>query len=425
MVNKSKKAARRRRKSRTMTIAFLLTAMLFAACVALPVGENISSSGAGGAPPSESDTAQPDVSSSEAPPEPDPEPLITTLRVSATGDNLIHDGLYLQAKKRAGGEGYDFAALYENIAPFYKDFDINWINQETLITDELPPSSYPCFCTPAAMGQTLYDIGWRVIAMSNNHAYDKGADGIAATRRFWASMPEDIVTTGLFAGEADYENIPIQEKDGVRIAYLAYTEHTNGLPTPSAAEANVIYTSETDVMERQIRLAREQADIVVVGVHWGVEGSHTVTDAQRALGQSFADWGADIIIGTHPHVIQPIETLTAAETGKVVPIAYSLGNFVSTQASADNLIGLILTYDITKITQPDGTSHAEVGNVHAVPMVMHYDTNYTNARAYLYRDYTEELAHTHGVRARYGGFSRDYIIQTLKEYIDEAYLVLE
>ncbi len=410
-----------------MAIAFLLTAMLFAACVALPVGKDMPSSGTGSAAPSGPDVTPSSTSEPETPsvPEPEPEPVVTTLRVSATGDNLIHDGLYLQAKKRAGGEGYDFAALYENVAPFYKDYDINWINQETLITDELAPSSYPCFCTPAAMGQTLYDIGWRVIAMSNNHAYDKGADGIAATRRFWASMPDDVVTTGLFAGEADYENIPIQEKDGVRIAYLAYTEHTNGLPTPSAAEANVIYTSETDVMERQIRLAREQADIVVVGVHWGVEGSHAVTDAQRALGQSFADWGADIIIGTHPHVIQPIETLTAAGTGKTVPIAYSLGNFVSTQASADNLIGLILTYDITKTTQPDGTSQSEVGNVHAVPMVMHYDANYTNARAYLYRDYTEELARTHGVRARYGGFSREYITQTLQKYIDGAYLVLE
>ena len=244
---------------------------------------------------------------------------MTTLRFSATGDNLIHDGLYLQARSRAGGEGYDFTALYENVAPFYKDFDINWINQETLVTDELPPSSYPCFCTPGALGRAVYDVGWRVISMSNNHSYDKGAQGIAATLRFWDDMPDDVVTTGLYAGEADYGNIPIQEKEGVRIAYLAYTETTNGLPTPSDAAANVIYTSQEDVIRQQIELARQQADIVVVGVHWGVEGSHTPTDAQHALGQKIADWGADVIIGTHPHVIQPVELLTAA--GKTVPIA--------------------------------------------------------------------------------------------------------
>ena len=98
-------------------------------------------------------------------PAPQPTPQVTRLRVSATGDNLIHDGLYLQAQKRAGGSGYDFTALYEHVAPFYQDFDINWINQETLVTDELPPSSYPMFCTPAALGRHMYDIGMRVVAM--------------------------------------------------------------------------------------------------------------------------------------------------------------------------------------------------------------------------------------------------------------------
>lgn len=413
----------RKFKTKMAPLALLLAfCVLLCACGA-PGAQNSEPTEQANAPasaPPVSSTPEPE---SKPEPEPEPEPIVTTLRFSATGDNLIHDGLYLQAGRRAGGDGYDFTALYENVAPFYQDFDINWINQETLVTDELPPSSYPCFCTPAALGREVYDVGWRVIAMSNNHAYDKGAAGIAATRRFWADMPGDVVTTGLFAGEADYDNIPIQEKDGVRIAYLAYTEHTNGLPTPSEAEANIIYTSEEDVIQRQIELASEQADVVVVGVHWGVEGSHNVTDAQRALGQKMADWGADVIIGTHPHVVQAVESLTAAD-GRNVPIAYSLGNFVSTQANADNLIGLILTFSITKTTQPDGTSDTVIGEVQAVPMVMHYDANYANGRAYLYRDYTDELAAAHGVRARYPSFSREYITQVLTDYIDPSYLVL-
>ena len=363
------------------------------------------------------------ASSMSAQATPTPQPQVTTLRVSATGDDLIHDGLYLQARQRAGGEGYDFSALYENVASFYQDYDINWINQETLITDEFPPSSYPMFCSPAALGQQIYDMGMRVIAMSNNHAYDKGAEGIAATLRFWESMPEDVVTTGLWAGEADYDRIPIQEKDGVRIAYLAYTESTNGLPTPQDATANVIYTSQEDVIQHQIELARQQADVVVACVHWGTENSHVVNDAQRALGQKMADWGADIIIGTHPHVVQSIEMLTSTD-GRQVPIAYSLGNFVSTQMQADNLIGIILTFDITKTTQPDGTSTSQVGNIKAVPVVMHYDAGYSNARVYLYRDYTEELAQAHGCHANNAVFTRAYIEQVLRENISEEYLLL-
>ncbi len=372
-------------------------------------------------------TPQPETSAaaSSSQPEPQAVPITTRLRFSASGDNLIHNGLYMQANRRAGGNGYDFAPLYENLRPFIQDIDINWINQETLITDEFPPSNYPRFCTPAAMGNALYDAGWRVFSISNNHCYDKGADGIAATRRFWDSMPEDVLTTGLFSGAEDYSNIPIQEVNGVRIAYLSYTEHTNGLPTPADAPANVIYTKETDVMHQQLLAAKENADLVIVGVHWGVEGTHDTTQAQHVLAQQLADWGADIIIGTGPHVVQPIERLTAAESGKSVPVIYSLGNFVSLQSAAPNLIGITLTFDIVKTTQPDETSETLIENVHAIPTVMHYDANYANGRVYLLRDYTDELAALHGVRASYPAFSRAYIETILQNNISPEFLILD
>ena len=156
--------------------------------------------------------------------------------------------------------------------------------------------------------------------MSNNHSYDKGAQGIAATLRFWDDMPDDVVTTGLYAGEADYGNIPIQEKEGVRIAYLAYTETTNGLPTPSDAAANVIYTSQEDVIQQQIELARQQADIVVVGVHWGVEGSHTPTDAQRALGQKIADGARMSLLARTRMSSSPWSCLPQPERAKRFPL---------------------------------------------------------------------------------------------------------
>ena len=227
--------------------------------------------------------------------EPEPQPVVQTVRFSAIGDNLVHSPIYKQAKRRAAGtEGYSFDYCYEHIAPFYAQQDVNWINQETLCTDELEPSTYPCFSTPGDCARALYRAGVRVFSLSNNHTYDKGASGIAATLRFWDSMPEDVVTTGLWKGESDYGRIPMQTVNGVTIAYLSYTEHTNGIPQNSSMQANVIYTSQTDVIEQQVKAARQLADFVVVGVHWGVENSHTVVDAQRALAQSLADWGADL-----------------------------------------------------------------------------------------------------------------------------------
>ena len=162
---------------------------------------------------------------------PEPQPVVTTLRFSATGDNLIHKPIYSQAARRAAeGEGYSFDYCYMNLLDFYAQQDINWINQETLCSKELAPSTYPCFSTPGECAEALYRAGFRVFSLSNNHTYDKGAAGIAATLRFWETMPEDVITTGLWKGEADYGRIPIQTVDGVKIAYLSYTEHTNGIP---------------------------------------------------------------------------------------------------------------------------------------------------------------------------------------------------
>lgn len=385
---------------------------------AAPAGESSQATPAGEAPQAVSlPASEPEPSS-----EPEPEPVVTTVRVSASGDNLIHDGIYLQAKKRAaaaGEDGYDFAALYEHVAPIYQSYDLNLINAETLVSDELEPSSYPRFCSPGDVARELYDIGMRGFFLSNNHIYDKGAEGIASTLRFWASMPDDCFTSGLYRGAEDYGNLAACEINGVSFAFAAYTESTNGLSTPAGAEANVIYTSEEDVIRAQLEKASREADVVVVSVHWGVENTHTVSDRQRELAQKLADWGADIVIGTHPHVVQTIEELTAAD-GRTVPVAYSLGNFVSAQDRLDNLVGIVLGFEAEKTVQPDGSSATRVQNITATPVVMHYDQWFANMRLYLLSDYTDELAASHGI----GNMSVSYVREMLEENIPAEYLAL-
>ena len=399
-------------------------AAAFAAALALCIG--LGGFRPGQAPVSAEPEAPPPVSSlpAEPEPEPEPQPVVETVRFSATGDNLIHSKIYQQAAARAVGDAaYSFDYCYANLVPFYSDFDVNWINQETLCTDELAPSTYPCFSTPGDCARALYRAGFRVFSLSNNHTYDKGASGIAATLRFWASMPADVVTTGLWRGEADYGTIPLHTVNGVTIAYLSYTEHTNGIPCSSAMEANVLYTSQTDVIEQQVRQAAQLADFVVVGVHWGVEDSHTITGAQRALAQQLADWGADVIVGTHPHVLQNAGWLTA-EDGRRVFAAYSLGNFLSTQSKKDQLIGAVLTLRLQKTTSPDGAVQLEVLDPQLHPTVTHYGAGKSDVRTYLYRDYTPELAAAHGVRANDSDFSYDYIRAVAQQYIDPAFLDL-
>ena len=308
---------------------------------------------------------------------PEPQPVVTTLRFSATGDNLIHEPIYSQAARRAAeGEGYSFDYCYRNLLDFYAQQDINWINQETLCSKELAPSTYPCFSTPGECAEALYRAGFRVFSLSNNHTYDKGAAGIAATLRFWETMPKDVITTGLWKGEADYGRIPIQTVDGVKIAYLSYTEHTNGIPRNSKMTANIIYTSQQDVMEQQVRV-----------------------------------------------VLQDAEWRTAAD-GRNVFVAYSLGNFLSTQSKPDQLIGAVLTLELEQTTEPDGSVHCAVRGPKLHVTVTHYDAGKSNVRTYLFRDYTPELAQAHGVRAAYPSFGYDYIRQTAQTYINSEFLEL-
>ena len=411
-----------RRRSGKHWVGTLLTAGAVVACMGLllrflPVGTT------GGDEPSDSAVSSTEPAASSVP-EPEPEPVVETLRFSATGDDLIHSPIYKQAARRAvNGQQYDFDYCYAQVAPFYAQQDINWINQETLCSDELEPSSYPCFSTPGDCARALYRAGIRVFSLSNNHTYDKGAAGLAATLRFWESMPEDVVTTGLWRGADDYSRIPLQTINGVTIAYLSYTEHTNGIPTSSSMPANVIYTSQTDVIEQQVRAAHQQADFVIVGVHWGVEDSHTIVDGQRTLAQQLADWGADVIVGTHPHVLQNAQWLSAAD-GRQTFVAYSLGNFLSTQNRPDQLVGAILNLQLQKTTEPDGTVQCAVLEPKLLPTVTHYDAGKSNVRTYLFRDYTQELAKQHGVRAKHSDFSLDTVQKIAQNNINSDFLEL-
>ncbi len=352
-------------------------------------------------------------------PTPEPTPMVETVRFSATGDNLIHEGLYNQARRRAGDGGYDFTYAYENMRDFYAGYDVNWLNQETLVNDAFEPSGYPMFSTPGDITNALYDIGFRVFSLSNNHSYDKGAQGIASSMEHWAAMPEDVVTAGFYDLDS-YDNLSYHTVNGITIGYLSYTEYTNGLPTPSGSEYGVVYLDQTDIISQQIATMRPNCDVLVVSCHWGVEGSHTVTDAQREKAQWLADQGADLIIGTHPHVTQTAEWLTAQD-GRKAFVAYSLGNFISAQAQADNMIGVILSIEFEKTTMPDGSVEVLLKDPLLYPTVTQYESGYADIRVYLLRDYTDELGAAHGNFT----LSRQYICEVLEQSVDAQFLVME
>ena len=351
---------------------------------------------------------------------------ITEITFTAVGDNLINEVLYEQAAQRAAdaGEGkdYDFAPCYAKISPFIQEHDINWIDIETVMTDSLEPSGYPAFSTPADSGRALIDAGWNVFSLCSNHTYDQGAEGIRQTLAFWNSMKEKTGKAGLWEYGTEYD-IPILTCKGRKFAFLTYTYGTNDIDTPAGSPAHVIYLEEEGLMAYQIELAREQADAVIVSLHWGAEYNHEETEDQRALAQRVADMGADLIIGGHPHVAEGAEMLTAAD-GRKVFCAYSLGNFLCAQNSMPNpdaMIGLLLscTFRFTD-------EGLEIEDHALIPILSDYGENYEDDHVVLYADYSEEEALAHGMRTMFGftEFDYDYVRDMLTDVVGEKYLLL-
>ena len=330
-------------------------------------------------------------------------PTETRIRFAAAGDNIAHDSVVATAAGLAkDGEKYDFTAIYAGIADLVSSADLAFVNQEAPVGgEELGISGYPNFNAPHEMVEGLIDAGFDIFTIANNHMLDKGEKGYANTIEYFNGLPVTMI--GGYT-KSDYDNIRTVECKGVKIALLGYTtlinySHKNDV---SASSAYVVpYANEAD-LKRQVALAKECADVVIVTFHWGTEDVFTVTPEQQKYARLCADLGVDVVLGHHPHVVGGVEYLTG-ESGSKTLVAYSLGNLCSTMLYGKNMVGEILTFDIVK----DADGIITVENAVVEPVVSHYKTDTSrndsqglavryDSRVYLMRDYTDALAAEHG-----------------------------
>lgn len=361
----------------------------------------------------------------EPTPTPTPEPTIKPAKTTSfigVGDNLIHGTIYLQAQQRAGGNGYNFDYAYENIENYFDGFDIKFINQETLVNDAYQPSHYPQFSSPLELGEKVVDMGFNAVGMSNNHSYDKGPDGIRSSLDFWSQF-SDVEHFGFYTGD-DANEIKYMEVNGIKVAFLAYTSYTNGLSIYDETCPEIVFADAYDTIEQQVKTAKENADCVIVSCHWGYEDTNQTIPKQHEIAQKLNEFGVDAIIGTHPHVIQTVEWIENPENGHKTIVCYSLGNFISAQSAANNMLGGMFQFDIVKTyTDLDDNYVISIENPKFIPTVTHYDANYANVRNYLLVDYTQELASKHGVRAFQDVFSIEFMENIIYKYIPEEFLL--
>ncbi|WP_374724010.1 CapA family protein [Calidifontibacillus erzurumensis] len=272
----------------------------------------------------------------------------TTAKLVAVGDILIHGVVYKDAKKN---NSYDFKPMLAQIKPYIEQADLAFANQETIIGGaQLGLSTYPTFNSPFEVGDALKDAGFDIVSMANNHVLDRGVKAIENATRYLNDI--GIAYTGAYTSHDDKENIRILKANGILFSFLAYTYGTNGIPIPKD-KPYVVNLINLENMKEDISEAKQMCDVVVVSVHFGNEYERLPNDNQKQLVKELAEAGAHIIIGHHPHVLQPAEWIET-EDGRKVFVIYSLGNFLSGQNGHYTKIGGILQLDIEKTVGVNG-----------------------------------------------------------------------
>jgi poly-gamma-glutamate capsule biosynthesis protein CapA/YwtB (metallophosphatase superfamily) len=312
-----------------------------------------------------------------------------TLTLLAVGDNLIHEQVIESGKKSDGSYNYDH--LFTHLKDEISDADISIINQETILGgSDFPYTGYPVFNSPIEIGDAIINAGFDVVLHATNHAMDKGFEGVNNTIHYWEKH-KDITMIGLNSSDIQRDTIPVIERNGIKIALLNYTYGLNGysLPKDKPYLVNMLDKSE---IKKDISKAKQVSDFVIVFPHWGTEYVYEPDHNQKDWTSFFAQEGVDLVIGTHPHVVEPIEWIKS-DNGHQMLVYYSLGNYVSYQREAPRMLG-----GMAKITLEKKDSKVYVTENGIVPIVTHYE-NHHNYEYGVYKlsEYTKEQALKHGV----------------------------
>lgn len=342
----------------------------------------------------------------------------TVVSFMGVGDNLIHDTVYKDALQEDGT--YDFTDMYANFSEDLKNTDIKFINQETVLGGvDLGLSGYPTFNSPTEIAKNLESVGFNLVNLASNHCLDRMEQGIA--NELAAFDETNIVHDGVYNTQEEFDTIPTFTKNGITFSFLAYTYGTNGIqPTYTY---NVSYFDDAQI-QSDVQRAKEISDVVIVSAHWGDENTFEPNDFQKHYAQLFADCGVDVVIGTHPHTIQPVEWIEGSNGNKMLCV-YSLGNFIGGMLTTDNAIGGEIKFDFVK----EGEK-ISIENVEWIPTIIHFEGDQANImeersnyQAYKVSQYTDKLAKKHVLNNYEGNVvSLEYIDSKTREVISAEFL---
>lgn len=340
------------------------------------------------------------------------------VEIIMVGDVLLHTRVSDSGKMDDGRYQYDH--LFANVKEKVEAADLALVNQEVILGGtELGLSGYPAFNGAFEVGDSLVNTGFDVILHATNHALDKGKKGLFRCVFFWRNQYPEIGVVGIYDNETDANSIYVKEVKGIRIAILNYTYGTNGIALPSDAPYAVnIWNDQKVAMD--VAKAKELADFVIVCPHWGTEYVLTQTKSQEKQAQYLADLGVDLIIGTHPHVVEPVVWIEGIKGNKTL-CYYSIGNFINAtsgtgKGTADRMLGAMADVMIQKEEDQVSIVSYEVN-----PLISHLVEGKGLMTTYFIEDYTEELSNANEIKKQDASFSLDYCKELCRQVFGELY----
>lgn len=311
------------------------------------------------------------------------------ISMSVIGDIMCHNSQYTDAYI-SSQDTYDFSYVFEDVKQYVSTADIAIGNLETTFAGKKRGySNYPTFNSPEQLATNLKDFGIDVLCTANNHSLDKGYSGLTSTLEYLDK--EEIAHMGTYASAQDQRKILFKEVNGIKIAFLAFTYGTNGIPVPSGKEYCINLIDE-DLILQQLNLAKkENPDLICVNMHWGIEYQLTQNKEQEKLANLLFSNGVDVILGSHPHVLQPMEkkTITLEDgTTKDCFVIYSLGNFISGQTKDNTKNSVILNIEFTKHGETEKTT---IDKVSYIPIYM-YKSSSRSTKKYKLLDIEKSIS---------------------------------
>lgn len=320
----------------------------------------------------------------------------TSAKLVAVGDNLMHRSCTLSAKNADGT--YDFTKHFANMADIFKAADLAVISQDTVLGGiELGATSTETgiFNTAVELADGMADAGINVVLAANNHIMDEGSAGLNTMMSYFSTKYPNITLLGVNNSREAKDEPVYVETNNIKIAMINYSYGSNQTADLDASPY-LLNQYDEDWLSDVLKQAREEADFIIAFPFWGEQNSMDYTQEQERQAQFLADNGVDLIIGSYPHVVEPVKWITA-ENGDRTLVYYSLGNFQSIQNTVENMLGGQANVTISK--EEDGT---HISDYSLDFVVTHYEQResseyYDIVKTYPLADYTSDLAARHGM----------------------------